>query len=248
VEKASRNFEYSFGSIRFSSRTVGYRLGDVLVPLQELLNVSVLSIESDPDTITYQISWNKTSVIYNSSSDIFETGIMEALGQGVLGDGYDFLLTDSGVSIGNWVFIVPVDALLSSPLQYWNQTDLPGALEGLESIIELGEEDNENDYHMWILYEGNLVDENLGVNLEFTFDASFRWEKSTGVLLVYEILALMTGTYEETFEADFALDLKLLRTDFDELTDKPALGFSLMPVLLGLIILIVSRTFLRRIL
>ncbi len=162
VKKARRDFVYSFGNIEFSSRTVGYRLGDELVPLQELINVRILSIEpTDPETIIYQISWNKTSVISNSSSELFENGIIEALGRGVLGSGYDFLLSDSGVSIGDWVFVVPVDTLLYSPLQYWNQTTLPGEIEGLEKILELGEEDNENDYQMGILYEGNLADDSM---------------------------------------------------------------------------------------
>lgn len=247
VKKARRNFEYSFGNIKFSSRTIGYRLGDELVPLQELINVSILSIEStDPETIIYQINWNETSVISNSSSELFENGIIEALGRGVLGSGYEFLLSDSGVSIGDWVFVVPVDTLLSSSLQYWNQTTLPGTIEGLETILELGEDDNENDYHIWILYEGNLANESMGINLEFTFDASFRWEKSTGVLLVYEIIARMTGTYEQTFDAVFALDLRLERTDLSEIISKAAPGFNLILLISGFIILIISRAFLRR--
>ncbi len=247
VKKARRYFEYSVGWFDFSSLTKGYRLGDDLVPELEEINLTILSIQSvDQESITYQISWENTSIKVNSSSVLSEYGIQEALGRGVLGNGYDFLISDSGVSIGEWVFVVPVNMLLSNPLQIWNQSTLPGALEGMETILELGDSDNERDYHMWILYEGNMKNASEEIDLQFSFGADFRWEKSTGVLLTYEITAHMTGSYKQSFNAAFDLDLKIDRSDLNEFLGKNAAGFDLIVLISGLMILVASRIYLRK--
>lgn len=247
VKNARRYFEYSVGFFHFSSSTEGYRLGDDLVPLQEQINVRILSNESiTPETIIYQINWGNTSVISNSSSTLFEYGIQESLGRGVLGNGYDFLLSNSGVTIGDWVFIVPVDKLLSFPLQIWNQSDLPGAIEGMETILELDDSDNERDYHMWIRFEGNMKNLEEEIDLQFNFGASFRWEKITGVLLTYEITARMKGSYKQSLDANFALDLKIDRSDVNEIIGKRAPGFDPIILLLGLSMIVATRIDLRK--
>lgn len=240
IKKASMVFRYSLGPINFRSSTQGYRLGNILVPIQEEMTVTVISIETSPqNTIIYEVTWENTSVIVNSSSLLAENGLQESLGRGVLGSGYDFLFSDSGVTIGDWVFIVPVDKLLSS-LQVWNQSSLPGVIEGMEAILDLGDEENEEDYHMWIKYEGNMKNDSLKINLQFTFQAMFRWEKSTGVLLTYEIIASMEGEYQNN-DATFNLELKLDRTDLNDFLEQDVPGFDLLILTVGLMILIFSR-------
>lgn len=234
-------FTYSPGLFDFRSSTQGYRLGTTIVPVQEEITVTVVSFERRPqDTIIYKITWKNTSVIVNSSSLLTENGIQESLGRGVLGTGYDFLFSESGVTIGDWVFIVPVDRLLSSPLQIWNQSTLPGAIEGMETILDIGDEDNEKDYHMWIEYEGNMKNDSFKLNLQFTFGATFRWEKSTGVLLAYEIMVSMEGEYKN-YDASFNLELKLERTDLDDFLGGNVPGFDLLVLTTGLIIIIISK-------
>ena len=117
--------------------------------------------------------------------------------------------------VGDWVFIVPSEVLSSSPLQVWNQSSLPGAIDGMETILDLGEENNDNDYYMWIKYKGNTQNDSFDISLQFTFEATFRWEKSTGVLLAYEIIASMEGEYQN-YNANFNLELNLERKDFLE--------------------------------
>ncbi|MHA2245018.1 MAG: hypothetical protein ACXADY_08620 [Candidatus Hodarchaeales archaeon] len=248
VKKARRHFEYSLGYYQFSSSTEGFRLGDDLVPLQEKIDVRILSNESiTPETIQYQINWGNTSVISKSSSIHFEEGIQESLGQGVFGTGYDFLLGDSGVSIGNWVFIVPINLLLSSPMQIWNQSTLSGAIEGMETVLELDDSDNERDYHMWIRYAGNMTNFEEEIDLQFNYYASFRWEKITGVLLTYEITAYMEGSYKQSIDSHFALDLKLDRSDLDEIIGKRTPGFDPIILLLGLAMIVASRIYSKKI-
>ncbi len=248
VKKASRYFKYSTGLFDVTFSTEGYRLGDIVVPVQETITMTVLSVNStDLEITTYQLDWNNTSVIANSSAMLFEYGIQESLGRGVLGTGYDFLLSNSGITIGDWVFLVPVDKLLSSPLQIWNQSTLPGALEGMETILELNDSNNERDYHMWIHYEGNMKNIEEEIDLQFDFSASFRWEKVTGVLLTYEITTYMKGSYKQSLNADFALDLELERTDLDKILNNNAPGFNFLVIFFGFILLIVGRTYLRRI-
>ncbi|MFX1284102.1 MAG: hypothetical protein ACFFB5_10625 [Promethearchaeota archaeon] len=248
VKKASRYFKYSTGLFDVISSTEGYRLGDDLVPEKEKIIMTVLSTnKTNLEITTYQLSWGNTSVIANSSETLFEYGIQESLGRGVLGTGYEFLLSNSGVTIGDWVFLVPVDKLLSSPLQIWNQSTLPGALEGMETILKLDDADNEHDYHMWIRYEGNMTNIEEEISLQFDFSASFRWEKDTGVLLTYEIITSMEGSYKQSHNAEFALNLELERTDLDKILGKTTPGFDLFMIFFGFILLIIVRTYLRRI-
>lgn len=241
VKKANMDFTYSLGFLNFRSSTQGYRLGNTLVSIEEEITVTVISIDTKPQkTIAYQITWENTSVIVNSSSLMTDNGLQESLGRGVIGSGYDFLFSNSGVTIGDWVFIVPVDKLLSSPLQIWNQSTLPGAIEGMETVLDLGDEENEKDYHMWIKYEGNMKNDSLEINLLFTFEATFRWEKSTGVLLAYEIIAFMEGEYQN-YDATFNLGLMLERTDLSDFLEEDIPGFELFIITTGLIILIFIR-------
>jgi hypothetical protein len=244
VDKAYMVFVYSSGLLNFRSTTQGYRLEDTLVPIQEEITVTVLSIEKTPQTIIYQVSWENTTVVVNSSSLLTEYGLQESLGRGVLGSGYDFLFSDTGVTIGDWVFIVPVDTLLSS-LQVWNKSTLPGAIEGMETILDLGDEENEKDYHMWMKYEGTMKNDSFGLNLEFSFNADFRWEKSTGVLLAYEIVTSMQGAYQGQ-EATFNLELKLERTDLNEFLGQNVSSFDLLILTTALLILAYSRTHIRK--
>ena len=246
VKKAQRYFEYSVGFFDFTSSTKGYRLGDEIVPEQEKINLTIISTNSTDLEITYQLRWGNASETANSSSTLFEYGIQESLGRGVLGNGYDFLLSNSGVTIGDWVFIVPVDKLLSFPLQIWNQSDLPGAIEGMETILELDDSDNERDYHMWIRFEGNMKNLEEEIDLQFNFGASFRWEKITGVLLTYEITARMKGSYKQSLDANFALDLKIDRSDVNEIIGKRAPGFDPIILLLGLSMIVAIRIDLRK--
>ena len=244
VVKAYMAFVYSSGFLNFRSTTQGYRLENTVIPLQEEITVTVLSFETTPQTIIYQVSWENTTVIVNSSSLLTDFGLQESLGSGVLGSGYDFLFSDTGVTIGEWVFIVPADTLLSS-LQVWNKSTLPGAIEGMETILDLGDEENEKDYHMWIKYEGTMENESFGLNLEFTFKADFRWEKGTGVLLEYEIITSMQGAYQNQ-DATFNLELKLERTDLNEFLGKNVSSFDLLILTTALLILAYSRTHIRK--
>ena len=244
VVKAYMAFVYSSGFLNFRSTTQGYRLENTVIPLQEEITVTVLSFETTPQTIIYQVSWENTTVIVNSSSLLTDFGLQESLGRGVLGSGYDFLFSDTGVTIGEWVFIVPADTLLSS-LQVWNKSTLPGAIEGMETILDLGDEENEKDYHMWIKYEGTMENESFGLNLEFTFNADFRWEKGTGVLLEYEIVTSMQGAYQNQ-DATFNLELKLERTDLNEFIGKNVSSFDLLILTTALLILAYSRTHIRK--
>ncbi len=247
VKKASRYFEYSFGNLYLTSSTQGYRLGNSIVPLQEEINLRVLSIDSTaPGTILFQVSSTNSSVTVNSSTSTFENNLQESLGQSVLGDGFNFLDDDSGVSVGNWVFFAPVNISWSSLIQQWNKSvsSLPGALEGLDAILELDDDNNEKYYQMWIKYNGTLLNITMGIDFLFTYTANFMWEKSTGVLLTYEISTQMTGKYEQTFDANFALNLKLERNDLNEvLNEKPEAtpGFEMIILLSGLMILIACR-------
>ena len=245
VKKAYMAFVYSSGLLNFRSSTQGYRLGNTLVPIEEDITLTVLSYNVKPQTtIIYQVSWENTTVIVNSSALLTNFGLQESLGRGVIGSGYDFLFSDTGVTLGEWVFIIPVDTLLSS-LEVWNQSTLPGAIEGMETILDLGDEVNEKDYHMWIKYDGTMEDDEIGLNLQFTFEASFRWEKTTGVLLAYEIITSMQGAYQ-SHDATFNLELKLERTDLKEFLARNASGFDLLILSVGLFVLVFSRPFIRK--
>ena len=245
VKKAYMAFVYSSGFLNFRSSTHDYRLGNTLVPIEEDITLTVISYEVKPQTtIIYKVSWENTTVIFNSSALLTNFGLQESLGRGVLGSGYDFLFSDNGVTLGEWVFIIPVDTLLSS-LEIWNQSTLPGAIEGMETILDLGDEVNEKDYHMWIKYDGTMEDDEIGLNLKFTFEASFRWEKTTGVLLVYEIITSMQGAYQ-SHDATFNLELKLERTDLKDFLARNASGFDLLILSVGLIVLVFSRPYIRK--
>ncbi|MFX1507509.1 MAG: hypothetical protein ACFFDC_15605 [Promethearchaeota archaeon] len=245
VDKAYMSFVYSSGLLNFRSSTQGYRLENTLVPIQEELTVTVLTYETTPQTtIIYQVSWENITVVVNSSSLLIDYGLQESLGRGVLGSGYDFLFSDTGVTIGDWVFIVPVETLLSS-LEVWNKSTLPGAIEGMETILDLGDEENEKDYHMWIKYEGNMENDSFGLNLQFTFNADFRWEKRTGVLLAYEIITSMQGVYQ-SHDATFNLELKLERTDLNEFLGQNVSSFDLLILTVALLVLVYSRTYIRK--
>ncbi|UCG02871.1 MAG: hypothetical protein JSW11_02560 [Candidatus Heimdallarchaeota archaeon] len=245
IQKAYMVFTYSPGPFNFRSSTQGYRLGNTIVPVQEEIAVTVISIETSPQpTIIYQITWKNTSVVVNTSSLLVENGLQESLGRGVLGSGFDFLFSDSGVTVGDWVFIVPIDKLSSSPIHVWNQSTLPGAIEGMETILDLGDEENEKDYHMWIKYEGKMDNDSLEINFQFTFETSFRWEKNTGVLLAYEIFASMEGEYQ-SYAANFNLELKLERTDNAEFFGNNVSGFDLLILMTGFMMIIFIRKFLR---
>ncbi|MFW9903954.1 MAG: hypothetical protein ACFFFH_06440 [Candidatus Thorarchaeota archaeon] len=245
VDKAYMAFVYSSGFLNFRSSTQGYRLENTLVPIQEEITVTIITYETTPQTtIIYQVSWENTTVVVNSSTLLTENGLQESLGHGIIGSGYDFLFSDTGVTIGDWVFIVPVDTLLSS-LQVWNKSTLPGAIEGMETILDLGDEENEKDYHMWIKYEGTMENDSFGLNLQFFFNADFRWEKRTGVLLAYEIITSMQGEYQSQ-DATFNLELKLERTDLDEFIGQNVSSFDLFILTAGLLVLVYSRAHLRK--
>ncbi len=254
VKKANRYFEYSFGNLDFTSSTQGYQLGDSLVPLDEEIQLKILSIDSTaPETILYQVSSTNNSVTVNRSTltSMIENNLQESLGQSVLGEGYNFLESDSGISVGNWVFIVPVNLSWSSLIKEWNKSvsSLPGALEGLDTILELDADNNEKYYQMWIKYNGTMLNSTMGIDFLFTYTANFMWEKSTGVLLAYEISTHMTGKYEQTFNANFALNLKLERSDLNEVLNEnteATPGFEVIIVLSGLITLIACRCHFQR--
>ncbi|MFX1517852.1 MAG: hypothetical protein ACFFC6_16235 [Promethearchaeota archaeon] len=238
-------FAYSAGFIYFKSATQGYRLENTLIPIDEEITIKVISYDVLPQTIIiYEVSWENTTVLVNSSSLLTNFGLQESLGRGVIGSGFDFLFSDTGVTIGEWVFIVPVDTLLST-IDVWNQSTLPGAIEGMETVLDLGNEENEKDYHLWIKYEGTMVDDSSEIDLEFTFEASFRWEKTNGVLLTYQISISMKGGYQNQ-DATFNLELRLDRTDLKDFLGQGVSGFDLFILLAGILVLICIRPYLRR--
>jgi hypothetical protein len=222
IKKARRFFSYSYGFFKGKIESTGYLLGETKIPLDEQFNLTILSIESNSlENVTFQLKSISESITAKNSASLFEKGIQGALGKSVLGEG-NFLQNESGLNAGNNIFIAPVNTSWSSLIQLWNYsiTDLPGAIDGLETVIILEDSDNEIDYQMRMLYDGILIDSNMGINFDFTYNALVQWEKETGVLLKYEFDSHMEGTYNNTFSAIFSMDLAIERTDIKNVLEK----------------------------
>ncbi len=222
VKNAQRVFSYSYGFFKGKIVSTGYLLGGNKIPLDEQFNLTILSIEFNSlENISFQINSNSESITAKSSASLFEKGIQDALGKSVLGEG-NFLQNESGLNAGNEIFIAPDNTSWPLLIELWNYSinDLPSAIDGLETVIILEDANNEIDYQMRILYDGTLIDPNLGINFDFTYDALFQWEKETGVLLRYEFDSYMEGTYNNTFSATFSMNLAIERTDIEDVLEK----------------------------
>ena len=222
IKNAQRNFSYSYGFLKGKIVSTGYLLGETKIPLDEQFNLTILSIESNPiESISFKLNSANESITAKSSASLFEKGIQDALGKSVLGEG-NFLQNESGLNAGNEIFLAPDNTSWSSLIQLWNYsvTELPGAIDGLESVIVLENFENEIDYQMRMLYDGTLIDPTMGINFDFTYEALIQWEKETGILLQYEFDSHMEGTYNNTFSAIFSMNLAIERTDIDDVLEK----------------------------
>jgi hypothetical protein len=243
VQKAYRDFEYSVVSFNNRITSRGYLHGDVIVAVGEQLELTVLSYNSNsPESINYQIKAENETLIIENNAGLFDVGVQEALGCGILGEGEAFLQNNSGLTVGNAVFIAPSNISWSSVFQLWNKSipELQGSLEGIETIRILDEQETSQDYKMWIQYIGTMANNSIGLDLDFTYDASFHWEKKTGVLLSYDITTKMMGEYNNAFSAKFNMELRLDREDLGDFMNDavPSFEIGLIIVLFTLIVCI----------
>jgi len=215
VKAAKRTFEYSLGNFKSTISTRGYTLGENRLNVSDQFNLSVLSIQDDPENIIYELkSMNSGITVESNASKVLE-GIQGALGISLFGKEFNFLENNSGVSAGESFFICPNTLSWDSIFNVWNQTisNLEGALEGVETIKVIESKDTRETFQMVMIYSGKMDEISTGIDLDFTYSADFKWQKATGVLLFYDIISEMEGTFNNTYSASFSLDLRIERTD-----------------------------------
>ncbi|MHA2075583.1 MAG: choice-of-anchor S family protein [Candidatus Hodarchaeales archaeon] len=248
VVKASRNFQYSLGVLKGDVSSFGYLLGNTKVPVRDHFNMTILSIESSfPENVSFRLNSANSAITAKSSADSFQKGIQESLGVSVLGEG-NFLFDQEGLNAGNDIFIAPDNTSWTSLIQLWNIsiTELTGAIEGLEYVINLDYSNNLIDYIMQIEYEGTLVDSTMGINFDFSYNAFLQWEKRTGVLLKYKFGSYMTGTYNGSFSASFDMNLEIERNDRQKVlenTTQESPGFEFLFIFVTLLLISGTKKF-----
>ena len=215
VKAAKRTFEYSFGNFKSNIITRGYTLGGSLLNMSDQFNLSVLSIQNEPEKIIFELKSINSAITVESNASEVLTGIQGALGISILGSEFNFLENTSGLSAGDSFFICPNTLSWDLIFNAWNQSvpNLKGALEGVEVVNVIEAKDSEKDFQMIMSYSGKTEANSMGIDLDFTYSADFKWEKETGTLLYYDIVSDMEGTYNNTFSAVFSLDLRIERTD-----------------------------------
>ncbi|WP_455463110.1 choice-of-anchor S family protein [Candidatus Hodarchaeum mangrovi] len=216
VKAAKRTFEYSFGNFKSSISTRGYTLGENRLNVSDKFNLSVLSIQEDPEKVIYELKAMNSAIIVESDASKFLDGIQGALGVSLFGKDFNFLENTSGVSAGESFFICPNRLSWDSIFSVWNQTipNLEGTLEGIETIKAIESKDTKETFQMIMIYSGRTDATSSGIDLDFTYSADFKWQKKTGVLLYYDIISEMEGTYNNIYSASFSLDLRIERADW----------------------------------
>ncbi len=235
VKSASRNFEYSYGALTFSPTTVGYDLNTEIVELGKEIDLKVTSVNSIPSFIEYELNSSSITKQIKVDENLFLLSLQESLGRGILGDDFSFLENTSGVSAGEHFFIVPVNNITwDEVFNTWNRSipELEGTLEGAEVIQYVDYIETPYTYLVKINYEGNMADTASGINLDFSYEAEFLWEKN-GVLISYYIISLMEGNYNDVYSAGFSLNIRLAR-DFSENTT----GFDITLIPTSIMILV----------
>jgi len=219
VQSARRNFQYSYGTLKFSTTTEGYNLDNEIVELGGEIDLKVTSVNSIPSFVEYELNSSSISTQITVDETLFLLSLQESLGRGILGTDFNFLENTSGVSAGEYFFIVPVNNITwDDVFNTWNRTipELEGTLEGSEVIQFVDFVETPYTFLMKIIYEGTMADATLGINFDFSYEAEFLWEKN-GVLISYYIISLMEGNYNNIYSAGFSLNIRLVR-DFSENT------------------------------
>ena len=235
VKSARRHFQYSLGALKFSTTTVGYNLDNEIVELEEKIDLKVTSVNSIPSFVEYELNSSSISTQVTVDDSLLVLSLQESLGRGILGSDFNFLENTSGVSAGEHFFIVPVNNMTwDDVFNIWNQSipELEGILEGSEVIQLVDFVETPYTFLMRIIYEGNMADTASGINLDFSYEAEFLWEKN-GVLISYYIISLMEGNHNDGYSAGFSLNIHLAR-DFSENTT----GFDITLIPISIMILV----------
>jgi hypothetical protein len=127
----------------------------------------------------------------------------------------------------------------------WNQSipNLEGVIEGIELVVFIDYKETEKTFQMEMEYSGKMVESTQGIDFDFVYTAEFKWEKETGVLLVYDINSDMEGSYNNTFSATFSLDVRVERSDYG----KFKANFDTNMMIFALLGVVIIQTVLRRI-
>ncbi|MHA1542259.1 MAG: hypothetical protein ACTSQH_04730 [Candidatus Hodarchaeales archaeon] len=240
VKSARRNFEYSFGAFESSINTRGYKLKNEIVELGEEIDLEITSVNSFPSFVEYELNSSNISTQIKVDKTLFLLSIQESLGRGILGNNFNFLDNTSGVTAGEYFFIAPVNNISWYQIyDVWNRSipELEGTLEGTEAIQWIDFTETPSTFLMKIIYEGNMVDTASGIDLDFSYEAEFKWEKN-GVLISYDIFSLMEGNYNDIYSAGFSLNIRLDRP-FSEKTT--GLDITLIPISITLIVFLRMR-------
>ncbi|MHA2278891.1 MAG: hypothetical protein ACXAC2_24185, partial [Candidatus Kariarchaeaceae archaeon] len=181
VKSARRNFEYSFGPIESSVNTRGYKLENEIVELGEEINLEITSVNSIPSFVEYELNSGNISTQIKVNETLFLLSLQESLGRGILGNDFNFLDNTSGVTAGEYFFIAPINNISWSQVyDMWNRSipELEGTLEGTEVIQSINFTETPYTFLMKIIYEGNMADTASGIDLDFSYEAEFNWEKN----------------------------------------------------------------------
>ncbi len=240
VKSARRYFEYSFGAFESSILTRGYNLANEIVELGENIDLEITSVNSISSFVEYELSSSNISTQIRVNKTLFFLSLQDSLGRGILGNNFNFLENTSGVSAGEYFFIAPVNNITwDDVFDTWNRSipELEGTLEGAETIKSIDFIETPHTFLMEIIYEGNMADTASGINLDFNYEAEFKWEKN-GVLISYDIFSLMDGNYNDIYSAGYSLNIRLERS-FSEKTT--GFDIALIPILITLIVFLKMR-------
>ncbi|MHA2254929.1 MAG: hypothetical protein ACXAAM_02550 [Candidatus Heimdallarchaeaceae archaeon] len=213
---AKRTFAYSFGFFDAEIITRGYTLGGENLPVGSLLNLSVIAVDDeDPVSIVYQLHSNSSTLNIVSNESQVILGLQNALGLSFMGNETNFFDNTTGISAGEEFFVVPSTLSWLSLFNVWNQSvpDLDGAIDGIETVLYLNHEETKKSFFMELEYSGTLNDDSTGIVLDFVYAAEFKWEKSNGILLYYDINSDMEGTVNNSNAATFSLDIRIEREE-----------------------------------
>jgi len=124
---------------------------------------------------------------------------------------------DSGVTLGEWLFLMASDTDWTDFVDDWNMSDDDVFNETSSGDMSMSTgsalENSDRDIRFWITLVGTYINTTEEIDLRSDHKVMFAYDTSTGVLLGFRMNTDVTGTFEGT-TTTFKMDLEIIRDEY----------------------------------